>query len=629
MADFYSGTLVASALTNGSPNSVFGTHHSVLGVGGYMEVKKLVDRNKIPVDVVNGIYYDNMSSGQRRIGMLVYVHETDIIYQLRSSVPYNIWDSTSHSSSLKMAILADNNNWVNLLNTSGFTVNGSKISKKFTQTTHGFVVGDVIGYDRTGGLFIKSSSSNGINVEPIGMIDEINGDEFNLVFSGEINTTGITDSTNANLVSGTKYYISAIAGKITSIEPTLPSELIKPILTTVGGNSGIVLQYAGRVSDGGGVSLSVFNSYVNDTAIELSNKVSGATNIGLFVGNVGKQTLVINSTTTAHNGDYVSVYNNYYRDNTGVIRIGAPLSGILRRGYVRSTLPVRSWVWNEYTGNSNQVGWILVDGNIETSVGLNLTGLINAIPYSNTTWTEGSTYDNGGNINIVVQGNTGGAPYVNAGPVFANITNSVLNLRTIISDNSDVISVRYDGAFIRLSGSTANSLSSLIVNNGLTKTGDNIKLGGDIIEDTIITDSRGFGLEYSGSYKNTFKAHSLVDREYVDSRGSINTNILTNSLSYIVTPSDYYVGAPSNPSGGTVYLPPLPVNGRVVVVYDKDGHAGTGDEANNIKVNGNENTILGYHNAVINTDSGSITFLFNGVEWSVIAFTSAPSYVQN
>ena len=44
-----------------------------------------------------------------------------------------------------------------------------------------------------------------------------------------------------------------------------------------------------------------------------------------------------------------------------------------------------------------------------------------------------------------------------------------------------------------------------------------------------------------------------LDREYVDSRGSINTNILTNSLSYIVTPSDYYyVGAPSNPSGGTV-----------------------------------------------------------------------------
>ena len=33
-------------------------------------------------------------------------------------------------------------------------------------------------------------------------------------------------------------------------------------------------------------------------------------------------------------------------------------------------------------------------------------------------------------------------------------------------------------------------------------------------------------------------------------------------------------------------------------------------EANNIKVNGNENTILGYHNAVINADSGSITFFY-------------------
>jgi hypothetical protein len=85
---------------------VQGTNFSVLNVGGYMEVYNLSDLglsfvgtglqqlsgNTIPIQITIGtgaawspsvltLNSDNVSSGRRRLGMLVYVYETDTVYQ--------------------------------------------------------------------------------------------------------------------------------------------------------------------------------------------------------------------------------------------------------------------------------------------------------------------------------------------------------------------------------------------------------------------------------------------------------------------------------------------------------------------------------------------------------------------
>lgn len=88
-------------------SDVFGTNYSVLGTGGYMEVWSIDDlkfntygitgsivqdeRNIIPVRYYSraapfqsnriDLNNDGISSGRRRLGMLVYVHETDTVYQ--------------------------------------------------------------------------------------------------------------------------------------------------------------------------------------------------------------------------------------------------------------------------------------------------------------------------------------------------------------------------------------------------------------------------------------------------------------------------------------------------------------------------------------------------------------------
>lgn len=58
----------------------------------------------------------------------------------------------------------------------------------------------------------------------------------------------------------------------------------------------------------------------------------------------------------------------------------------------------------------------------------------------------------------------------------------------------------------------------ITASNGLTRTLNNIKLGGSLVESTIITDNRitKTGIEYGGDYSVSYTNRSLVDKEYVD-----------------------------------------------------------------------------------------------------------------
>ena len=106
-------------------SSVIGTNFSVLQTGGYMEVYSLSDLNfTIPEGETGLIEFtgntvpiqyskralgflpdnltlnsDNISSGRRRLGMLVYVHETQLTYQYTISNFETLWDGASGSTS--------------------------------------------------------------------------------------------------------------------------------------------------------------------------------------------------------------------------------------------------------------------------------------------------------------------------------------------------------------------------------------------------------------------------------------------------------------------------------------------------------------------------------------------------
>jgi len=104
---------------------LFGTHFSVYGVGGYMEVYNVSDLyytipsntygviqysgNTIPINFSKGsgttfsldsltLNSDLISSGRRRLGMLVYVYETDQIYQFNINNYDSLWSAATAST---------------------------------------------------------------------------------------------------------------------------------------------------------------------------------------------------------------------------------------------------------------------------------------------------------------------------------------------------------------------------------------------------------------------------------------------------------------------------------------------------------------------------------------------------
>jgi hypothetical protein len=111
--------------TSVSRTDTFGTNFSVLGVGGFMEVYSLSDLdytvpigqtgtieftgNTIPIQFKKGsgsvfspdvltLNSDNISSGRRRLGMLVYVYETDKIYQFIIRNYDSLWSGATGST---------------------------------------------------------------------------------------------------------------------------------------------------------------------------------------------------------------------------------------------------------------------------------------------------------------------------------------------------------------------------------------------------------------------------------------------------------------------------------------------------------------------------------------------------
>ena len=310
-----------------------------------------------------------------------------------------------------------------------------------------------------------------------------------------------------------------------------------PWISTGATNAGIPLsyRYTGLTVNINGEEYWYKNGVANANLIlktasgNTVNAITGATNIGYFSGKTGIQILPIdNLVDNNYDGNYYSLYNYYYRGTDGIIHIGTPPSdNISKRGYVKTTSPIKSWLWNEYTSSGNLLGWILVDGNISQEVGVFQPGVTyyngaTTFPYSATSWTTGSHYNNTSNvvINTVLGSLTTGTTLTVGGRPFARKVGRILDFRTIISDTPTMISVWDDESLIHLSGTTGNILVS--ANNGLTKIGQTVKFGGTLTGSTVITDARtgstAVGIQYGADYSANYTCRSIPDVGYVNSK---------------------------------------------------------------------------------------------------------------
>lgn len=132
-------------------------------------------------------------------------------------------------------------------------------------------------------------------------------------------------------------------------------------------------------------------------------------------------------------------------------------------------------------------------------------------------------------------------------------------------------------------------------------------------------------LYYNDDYSSLFVPRSIPDVDYItgytQSAITKNSNVLSTykatTTNYTGTTSNDFIGV----SGGTtIYLPDDPENGQRIIVADIAGNA----FSNNITIRslGDTHPIIGATSATINTNYGSITFIFNGEFWSVAAFVN-------
>ena len=519
---YYKGTLLSSPIVRGSSGDTYGTHHSVLGIGGYIEVGTINDRNSIPIDTTNGIYFDGLSSGQRRLGMLVRVNQNKTTYCLQPKAAYSLW--TGYTTSQKLHELSSNTNWIEYISSGGTSSTSDNISDNYYQLTHGFAVGNVIGYN--GADFTKVNTTTALTIEPLGIVSKvIDANNFTLTYSGHILTSTIHDVSGHTLTGGTVYYLANVSGKITPIAPTGLTEFSKPMLVALAsGATGVVLQYRGTSKTKAGVSYETFTGYTETTQIFLDKTVTGATNIGYFSGLTGKQVIDILTSTIGYNGLYASQYNYYYRDSNGIIRIGSPTyGGNLRRGYVSNFSPKKSWVYNTYTGTSNQIGWILVDGDISTNTGVFLTAgnstanagtpVYSEVEFSSTGGTMSDGYYTNSAVSLDVTGSFyTGTTYLTGGPVYSDKQYQELRFRTLVGNSPSTIKITHDNNFVYISGATA-AVTSGATNGANVGTGVGVFRGktASILDFKTLIGTGGTSV------------YAVGDNIYIDSSGNSGT----------------------------------------------------------------------------------------------------------
>ena len=195
------GNLLSTYNTVGRDKTV-GTNFSVLGVGGYMEVWSLDDLkystfgqtgsitesgNTIPIRYTQGltvpfptpsvvfIESDGISSGRRRLGMLVYVHETRLTYQYSIPNYETLFNNASGSTTIGVTGVYEIENdtpegqsfidaWLDssIEGVSGATESNARW--KIFWGTDWQVTGGTIYYNSTGDLNLNSNSGNTVTI---------------------------------------------------------------------------------------------------------------------------------------------------------------------------------------------------------------------------------------------------------------------------------------------------------------------------------------------------------------------------------------------------------------------------------------------------------------------------------
>ncbi len=250
-----------------------------------------------------------------------------------------------------------------------------KVEKTITQTSHGFQVGDFIGWSN--GQYSKAIADGTYDGEFVGFVNEVvDTNTFKLTQSGFM--SGFT-----GLVTDETYYLSDVtAGEIISAKTETVGHIVKPALIATDTTSGWVLPYIGsyvvETGDSTTYTGSVYQSGTTVTLVNDENNPSGSSYYGTDEnGNKGwhelpDPTIDVTAVTGTYNAtvddDMITV------DSSSSSTINLPTTGLEngKRLYIKDyngnagTNPITVDAGSGYEIDGDQSGQINTDyGSVE------------------------------------------------------------------------------------------------------------------------------------------------------------------------------------------------------------------------------------------------------------------------
>jgi hypothetical protein len=398
-----------------------------------------------------------------------------------------------------------------------------------------------------------------------------------------LTTSGITTANNGLVKSGNNVHLGGSLTGDTIIDGGM--SVYKLQLGNFSSNP--LAQFNVNVRDG----ISLYTSVDDASIVKVLGNVVGIT--GQSNGDIFGSAAIIASETDQSLLAKIEVGAQYLMitDN----RTFVPQKGIEYAADYSANFTPRSLVDKGYlTGFTASLA--LTDGNGTTANGtaVDLGGTLN----------NNVNIDGGYDINIGLD-----TPINSLNVLSENIGGTGLSLRA----NSNFAGTHYVQIY---TDNDSNLMYLSAVDSGGETT---IRLGSSSNPTQIYSTYSGFqGLMYDQDYSPNFNARSLPDVAFVTgvtfSASTLQGAYVTDP-SYTMSASTSFVGVSGSTTGVTVYLPASPVIYRQYIVSDIAGNA----FMDNITVDGNGKLIQGSSTAVINTDYGSVTFVYNGFNWSVVA----------
>lgn len=219
-------------------------------------------------------------SRESRINDLATRIATEINSVRNELVPYDSTIPPTNGQTLGF----DGTNFVPVTSSGGLN---SNTSLSVNQTSHGFVVGDVIRI--SGGTYIKSQADSAANSEVTGIVSEvIDVDNFIITNSGYI--TGLS-----GLIANEAYFLNpTVEGTMTITNPSVIGQISKPVFFSDSTTSGWVQIYRGVE-----VVSSQNALLVDNNLSDLSNINTARTNLGLEIGTDVQKIITVGTTPPA------------------------------------------------------------------------------------------------------------------------------------------------------------------------------------------------------------------------------------------------------------------------------------------------------------------------------------------